>query len=130
MPLQDLTPQLRTRLSRVERAVGLFVTLATALLLAGFVYYVYHTAKRRGWLVSKVPFFTFVQNAAGLKVGDPVKLLGFDAGEITEITPMDPGFYYNVYVQFLIRSPHYGYLWKDSQAKITAADFLGKRSLE
>ena len=28
MPLQDLTPQLRTRLRRVERLVGLFVGLA------------------------------------------------------------------------------------------------------
>ena len=29
MPIQDLTPQLRTRLSRVERAVGWFVIIAT-----------------------------------------------------------------------------------------------------
>ena len=34
MALQDLTPQLRTRLSRMERTVGWFVFLATALLLA------------------------------------------------------------------------------------------------
>jgi len=33
MALQDLTPQLRTRLSRMERAVGWFVFVATALLL-------------------------------------------------------------------------------------------------
>ena len=31
MPVQDLTPQLRTRLSRVERAVGVFVILAANL---------------------------------------------------------------------------------------------------
>src|SRR5580765_7357512 len=36
VPVQDLTPQLRTRLSRVERAVGIFVSVATLLLLAGF----------------------------------------------------------------------------------------------
>jgi hypothetical protein len=36
MALQDLTPQLRTRLSRMERAVGWFVFVATALLLFGF----------------------------------------------------------------------------------------------
>ena len=40
MALQDLTPQLRTRLSRMERAVGWFVALAMALLVFGFVYYV------------------------------------------------------------------------------------------
>ena len=38
MALQDLTPQLRTRLSRMERAVGWFVALAMALLAFGFVY--------------------------------------------------------------------------------------------
>lgn len=38
MAVQDLTPQLRTRLSRVERAVGWFVILATLLLLASFAY--------------------------------------------------------------------------------------------
>ena len=48
MPLQDLTPQLRTRLSRVERLVGLFVTVATILLIVGLTYYVLQTAKRKG----------------------------------------------------------------------------------
>jgi len=45
MALQDLTPQLRTRLSRLERVVGIFVVLATLLLLAGLGYYVYSTAE-------------------------------------------------------------------------------------
>jgi len=44
MALQDLTPQLRTRLSRMERAVGWFVLLAVALLMFGFCYYIYTTA--------------------------------------------------------------------------------------
>ena len=35
MALQDLTPQLRTRLSRMERAVGWFVALAVLLLVFG-----------------------------------------------------------------------------------------------
>jgi glycerol-3-phosphate acyltransferase PlsY len=34
MALQDLTPQLRTRLNRMERAVGWFVLLAAVLLIA------------------------------------------------------------------------------------------------
>ena len=75
MALQDLTPQLRTRLSRMERAVGIFVILATLLLLAGFSYYVYHTAERKGWFLSKVHYFTFVDSAAGLKVGAPVMMM-------------------------------------------------------
>src|SRR5436190_1824813 len=59
MALHDLTPQLRTRLSRMERAVGWFVILATALLAFGFVYYVYNTAERKGWFKTKAPYFTF-----------------------------------------------------------------------
>jgi ABC-type transporter Mla subunit MlaD len=131
MALQDLTPQLRTRLSRIERLAGLFVTVATLLLMVGLGYYVYQTAKRKGWFDKKVYYFTFVRSAAGLKVGDPVKLMGFDAGQIIEIKPMPPDeTTLNIYVRFEIKWPHYGYMWESSRAKVTAADFLGKRSIE
>src|SRR5690349_12879690 len=123
MALQDLTPQLRTRLSRMERAVGWFVLLAVVLLSFGFGYYVYSTAERKGW---------FVDSAAGLKVGDPVMLMGFDAGAITEIKPMAADqFTYNVFVKFELKAPNYGYIWTEgSRAKVATADFLGKRVLE
>jgi ABC-type transporter Mla subunit MlaD len=130
MPLNDLTPQLRTRLSRVERAVGLFVTLATLVLLGGFGYYLWHTAERKGWFLTKLPYFTFVRTGAGLKVGDPVKLMGFTAGKITRIEAQPPDNYFNVIVQFEINEPYYGYLWTDSQVKVAATDFLGNRYLE
>jgi len=132
MALQDLTPQLRTRLSRMERAVGWFVMLAIVLLVFGFVYYAYNTAERKGWFLTKAAYFTFVRDATGLKVGDPVKLMGFDAGSLTDIKPMPADqFSYNVYIEFVLKSPNYGYIWTEgSRAKITAADFLGKRVLE
>jgi len=132
MALQDLTPQLRTRLSRMERAVGWFVLLATALLVFGFLYYAYNTARRKGWFLTKVPYFTFTDRATGLKVGDPVMLMGFEVGQITRIDPMPPeDFYFNVYVEFEIKEPHYGYLWTlGSRAKVATADFLGKRVVE
>jgi hypothetical protein len=132
MALQDLTPQLRTRLSRMERAVGWFVMLALGLLIAGFIYYVYNTAERKGWFLTKAPYFTFVDSADGLRVGDPVRLMGFDAGSIIAIKPMPAEqFTYNVYVQFVLKSPNYGYIWTEgSRAKIAPADFLGKRMLE
>lgn len=130
MALQDLTPQLRTRLGRVERAVAIFVIVATLLLLAGFAYYVHHTAQRKGWFLTKAPYFTYVESAAGLKVGDPVKMMGFDVGEITRITAEDPGKEYDVFIEFAIKSPYYGYLWTDSRARVTATDFLGNRYLE
>jgi hypothetical protein len=131
--VQDLTPQLRTRLGRVERAVGLFVLLATLLLVSGFCYYVYHTAKRKGWFIPKATYWTGVETADGLTVGDPVKLMGFDVGEIVQITgfPPDATEFGNVYLRFEIKAPFYGYIWSQgSRARVTSADFLGKRYLE
>jgi MlaD protein len=131
MPVQDLTPQLRTRLSRVERAVGWFVILATLLLLAGFGYYVYHTAERKGWFLTKLRYHTFVESAAGLHVGDPITLMGFNVGQITWIDPMPPfSTPLNVYVEFIVREPYYGYIWTDSYVKVVSAGLLGNRSLE
>jgi ABC-type transporter Mla subunit MlaD len=129
MALQDLTPQLRTRLSRMERAVGWFVMLATVLLLFGFGYYVYKTAARKGWFTPKFRYQTSLNNAAGLKVGDPVKLMGFAAGEITDIVPNEPDAYYGVTIKFTILKPHYGYIWDDSRVTVSS-DLLGNRFLE
>ncbi|MEO7297418.1 MAG: MlaD family protein [Verrucomicrobiota bacterium] len=130
MALQDLTPQLRTRLNRVERAVGLFVTAATLLLLAGLAYYIYHTAQRKGWFKIKVQYSTSLNNAAGLKPGEPVKLMGFTVGRILEIKPNEPDDWYGVTVFFEIQEPNYGYVWLDSKVRVAPADFLGNRYLE
>src|ERR1035438_3318542 len=102
MALQDLTPQLRTRLSRMERAVGWFVFLATALLLFGFGYYIYHTAERKGWFLPKAKFLTSVHDASGLNVGDPVMLMGFQVGHITGIAAMPPRNPHAVRIEFEI----------------------------
>ncbi len=130
MPLQDLTPQLRTRLHRVEKIVGLFVAVATLLLLAGFVYYLYRTADRKGWFVEKAKYHTYVMSAEGLSVGDPIIMMGFSVGEITTIEAQPPDSYYAVFVGFEIRRPYYGYIWSDSKLKISAADLLGRRKIE
>jgi hypothetical protein len=131
MALQDLTPQLRTRLSRMERAVGWFVFLATALLLFGFGYYVYHTAERKGWFLVKAKFFTYVHSASGLNIADPVMLMGFQIGQITGIVAMPPRDANDVKVEFEIKEPYFRYVWsKGSVVKVNASDFLGKRGLE
>jgi len=133
MALQDLTPQLRTRLSRMERAVGWFVFLATALLLFGFGYYIYHTAERKGWFRIRAPFFTFVQSSEGLNVGDPVVMMGFPVGQITDVHPMPPGDRRNVRVDFEIRDKYDSFRYirtGGSFVKVNSADFLGKRQIE
>jgi ABC-type transporter Mla subunit MlaD len=131
MALQDLTPQLRTRLSRMERAVGWFVFLATALLLFGFGYYIYHTAERKGWFVIQAPFHTYVQSSAGLKAGDDVYMMGFAVGNITRIHAMQPRDTNNVRVEFEVREPYFRYIWSQgSFVKVNAAGFLDQRQLE
>ena len=131
MALQDLTPQLRTRLSRLERVVGIFIAFAALLLIAGLAFYIHQRAQRKGWFDQKMPYFTFVRTAAGLKVGDPVMLMGFPVGEITVIEAQPPeDSYFNVFVAFYVKEPHQGYLWEDSRAKVGASDFLGKRFIE
>ena len=136
MALQDLTPQLRTRLGRVERIVGLFVSVATLLLLTGFVYYLYHTAHKKGWFLTKAPYFVYLHSGAGFKPGDTVKLMGFEAGEITKITAAKPyeydekGRMVDVYIEFFVHAPYIGYVWDDSVVKIRSAGLLGARFLE
>ena len=131
MALQDLTPQLRTRLSRMERAVGWFVMLAVALLVFGFAYYVYNAAERKGWFKTKAYYFTFTSSANGLKPGDPVTLMGLPVGRITRMEPMKPESPYNMYVEFELTDPYYGYMWTEgSLASVTPAGLLGSRALE
>ena len=129
MAIQDLTPQLRTRLRRVEKIVGFFVILAALVLLVGFGYYLYHTGQRKGWFIPKCPYFTFVQSAEGLKIGDPIVLMGFDVGNITTITAQSPA-EHRVFVGMEVRQPYYGYIWSDSKVRIAAVGLLGGRNLE
>jgi ABC-type transporter Mla subunit MlaD len=135
MALQDLTPQLRTRLGRVERLVGLFLLVTLVVLLVAVAYYIRHTAKQRGWFTVKVPYWTMVADATGLRVGSPVVMMGFSVGEITKVEPTDLTEWhrennYNVFVGFEMRHPYHGYVWTDSRVKLGAGDFLGARSLE
>lgn len=129
MALQDLTPQLRTRLTRVEKAVGWFVLLAVLLLVFGFGYYLYNTAKNKGWFIQKVNYMTGLNNAAGINIGDPVMLMGFKAGQVTGIVPNDPWAPFGVTIFFQVKKPDFGYIWSDSTVK-TTTDFLGNRVLE
>ena len=130
MPLQDLTPQLRTRLNKMERAVGWFVFLATALLLFGFGYYIYHTAERKGWFKIKAQFKTYLQSSAGLKVGDPVYMMGFPVGEIIKVHPLEPHAKHNVEVDFNVVDSYFRYIWSQGSFVKVNAGFLGQSQLE
>ena len=113
----------------MERAVGWFVMIATGLLLFGFGYYIYKTAERKGWFKPKFEYQTSLNDGSGLKVGDPVKIMGAVAGDITDIVPNEPDAYYGITVKFVILKPHYGYIWTDSKVSVSS-DLLGNRVLQ
>ena len=130
MPLQDLTPQLRTRLNRMEKTMGWFILAALALMVLGFGYFLYRAAEQRGWFEIKAPFFTYADSGEGLAVGDPVRLMGFSIGRITEIAPMPPrgkGSDHNVVIKFLVVGTNYSYIWTgNSRARFVDTGFMGK----
>jgi hypothetical protein len=113
----------------MERAVGWFVMVATGLLLFGFGYYIYKTAERKGWFKPKFEYQTSLNDGSGLKIGDPVKIMGAVAGQITDIVPNEPDAYYGITVKFTIIKPHYGYIWTDSKVSVSS-DLLGNRVLQ
>jgi ABC-type transporter Mla subunit MlaD len=130
MALQDLTPQLRTRMGRVERVVGLFVFAATIMMVAGLALFIYQTARDRGWFVLKAPYFTYLRTGSGLKPGDKIRMMGFPVGEITQVEAMEVGSPYDVYVEFFVTGKYAGYVWSDSTVSVKSAGLLGSRYLE
>ena len=126
-------PQLNSeevKAQRAERWVGLFVVGAILLLVSGFGYHLYHTAQRKGWLLPQAPYFTLLQSAEGLNIGDPINMMGFNIGEITTITAEPPGSDSRVFIGFAIRQPYYGYIWSDSKVRVATSGLLGGRRLE
>lgn len=137
MALQDITPQLRTRLRRVEWMVVLFLGGALLLVLGSIAWWVKQTGDRRGWFILEVPYYTYLETGAGIKVGMPVKMLGFTIGQVAEVDmerddTYNRAHHYNVFVRMLIREPYYGYIYTDSQIKLGGAgiDLLGGSFLE
>jgi virulence factor Mce-like protein len=130
MPLQDLTPQLRTRLSRVERIVGVFIFVATLVMAGGLGFYLYRTALTRGWFLLKAPYYTYLRSGSGLRAGDKVMMMGFPVGEITRVEAMPPGMEQDVVVQFVVLGDKSGYIWSDSVVKVKSSGLLGNRYLE
>jgi ABC-type transporter Mla subunit MlaD len=137
MALQDLTPQLRTRLRKVEWLVFLFLVVTGLVMLAAVGWWIKQTGEARGWFVIEVPYFTYLEDAGAVKVGTPVKMMGFTIGTVDLITTEADTAWtrenkYNVFVHFLVREPYYGYIHTDSYIRLggTGIDLLGGSWLE
>ncbi len=132
MALQDLTPQLRTRLRKVEWMVVLFLGGTTLLMLASLGWFIFRTGEARGWWVDEVPYYTYVGDATGIKVGTPVHMMGFKVGEVTKVDALPlkelrSWEYYQTnqfraFVGFKVRdkepSRYPGYISSDSRVKL------------
>jgi ABC-type transporter Mla subunit MlaD len=128
MALQDLTPQLRTRLHRVEWMVVLFLVVAVVSGAGLVVWFIRTTGEARGWWVTEVPYYTYVSQATGIHDGTPVQLMGYRVGRVTHVEPVNLDLrrswdYYatnnfNVFVRFTIREPYPGYINTDSKVTI------------
>ena len=132
MALQDLTPQLRTRLRKVEWMVVLFLGGTTLLMLASLGWFIFRTGEARGWWVDEVPYYTYVADATGIKVGTPVHMMGFKVGEVTKVDalPLDQlrswpylkTNQFRAFVGFKVRdkepSRYPGYISSDSRVKL------------
>ena len=124
MALQDLPPQLRTRLRKVEWMVVLFLAGALVVGLVGLGFFIKTTGDQRGWWVKQVPYYTYLRDGSSVKVGTPVKMLGFTIGEVVQIdTAPDDSWHrsegFNVFVRFLVRDPYQGYIFTDSRLKVS-----------
>ncbi len=127
MPIQDLTPQLRIRLRKVEWITGLFLAVTALLMIGGFLYFVKQTAKNRGWFITYIPYYTYMPDATGFKKGTPVQMMGFRVGEVTEVTALNlatRAWDYcqtnnlNVFVSFKVTQPYDGFIGADSRVRI------------
>src|SRR5512138_609137 len=68
----------------IERKVGLFFVIAV--IIFGVMV---ETGEKWNPFKQKVPYKTFLGSVTGLKVGDPVKLVGVDVGKIKRVKIMD-----------------------------------------
>lgn len=128
MALQDLTPQLRTRLGRVEWFVGLFLGVTALLLVVSFFGFLKRVADARGWFVTEVPYYTYLADGTGIRPGTPVTMMGFKVGEVASVDalPFEARLWgdyymtnnYTVYVGIKVRDPYPGYIGTDSRIRI------------
>jgi hypothetical protein len=62
--------------------------------------------------------------------------MGREVGWVTLVEPMPADDQwarenqFNIYVEFVVLAPHYGYLWVDSRARVMPSDLLGNRAIE
>ncbi len=89
----------------------------------------YATAQSSGWFIPKINYATALNDFEKLKIGDPVKIMGFPAGEITGNSLNSPEKPRGIRVFFSIREPYYYYIWYDSSLAVKS-DLLGNRYLE
>lgn len=103
--------------------------IGALVLIAGLVaWFIRSTGEARGWWITQVPYFTYMKQGTGIKVGTPVQLMGFKVGKVTQVEAVGLKQFrdwdylftnnFNVFVGFTVHEPYPGYISTDSRVTI------------
>jgi phospholipid/cholesterol/gamma-HCH transport system substrate-binding protein len=105
-----------------ERAVGLFLTVA----VTGSVAVGIGVAVRKHWFEERVPYITYIETAANLRVGSSVFMSGLRVGKIDriELHPV-----HKVKVTFTIVKEYAGQLTRGAAVELARPFIIGDKAL-
>lgn len=116
----------RKQVSWAQLRVGLLVVVSlTILALMIFL------MTGQGYFTSKTRLVVYIDNAGGLKKGDPVRLTGIDVGNVDDISVSgDPNPNRAVVVSFHVTKDMMKQVRQDSQASLQVEGLLGQRFID
>jgi phospholipid/cholesterol/gamma-HCH transport system substrate-binding protein len=111
------------KFNKYERIAGLFVVIACA----GAVAATAVAAIKKGWFATKVPYSLVVGTADGLRIGTPVTISGFRAGEVSDVELMSAE---KIVVHLELVEKYAKEIHEDAQAMIIRPFIFGDKTIE
>ncbi len=105
------------KFSRIEKAVGLFMTVVVLLVLVTVVL----IGRGQDWFREYVTYFTTFKDGYNLQVGAPVKLFKTDIGKVKRITLVED----KVRVELAILAEYASRIRKDTVATVESPTIIG-----
>lgn len=105
------------KFSRIEKAIGLFMTVVVLLVLVTVVL----IGRGQDWFKEYVTYFTIFKEGYNLQVGAPVKLFKTDIGKVKKITLVED----KVSVELAILKEYSGRIRKDTVASVESPTIIG-----
>jgi len=115
---------------RKARVVALVLGLPVVLVVVGLVSQTMQFARRNGWGLIRAPFAVELRSAEGIKRGDLVRFMGFDAGEVVRLVAPSTRNRMMVEVHFTVWEPWFRQVGDDAVVTVKSAAVIGGRTLE